>query len=665
MSKMRYTVGCFTSIVGILMWIFSGFLSAETQLTHQGKWRILIVAESGDLGLRAGHPAYKRANNAIFSQLQRAGFGVLSLAADKTFPLCLMDVCKQQTEQDIIALANKSSSDIDLVILFGVRYIERVGAGIIHREISVPSRMIDVKTGRRVGLWDDDGVLTEPIPVDCIDRCLQSALSDYARQIGRDSGLAIAIKLQEYQRWYDYHLTFLKFAKGELHSFEQYFQNSFKNNFIRGGSNTVDKESQNQVLLHSVVNREIVIESLLSPLYFRQSLEQILDDEGLRANIQKNGYEFILHREGLPYLWRYIITAFLLLVFLMASYFRYVRYQHNKVLARLLSMKRQLVEQSLVKASEENPYPLLMKVDKLLNRVNGGRGIQQQKNDVNVARMTFINALPVLTGQSIIKSEGLAVNVLTDDEVRIGRHNANNSANDRPDVKPDVKRSDTENHGGNIAIGFTRLSHIGKQNKIERLQDGFTLVDEGSSNGSFLDDVLTVVDQPVSLPLSEHVLCLGGSRDPLEPGVCQLRFYVKKAKASSLIIEIDREAIALAELSMLNENWPNLAYDQTQQWLLLGVALDIGIDSAGDLDIGCLRGAQALVTLSYFNQTTTPQGRCPGYWLEPVAGQPGKPIDIYVNQTPVFTAVPLILGANVSIAGTVFSFISVPPKKAL
>ena len=195
-SNIRYVMGVF----GIFMCSLSGIVNAQSEAqselrqNSQSKWRILIVAESDNLGLRAGHPAYKRANNAIFTQLQRAGFDVLSLAADKTLPLCLMDVCKQQTEQDIVALANASGLDIDLVILFSIRYTERVGAGVIHREISVPNRMIDVKSGRRVGLWDDDGVLTEPISEACIDRCLQSALSDYARQIGRDSGLAISIK---------------------------------------------------------------------------------------------------------------------------------------------------------------------------------------------------------------------------------------------------------------------------------------------------------------------------------------------------------------------------------------------------------------------------------------------------------------------------------------
>jgi len=684
-SNKRYIVGFLAGFVAVVMWVFSGITLAETlsqtqdhahgqvqaheQLNSQGKWRILIVAEADNLGLRAGHSAYKRVNNAIFTQLQRAGFDVLSLAADKTLPLCLMDVCKQRTEQDIIALANASASDIDLVILFSVRYIERVGAGIIHREISVPSRMIDVKTGRRVGLWDDDGVLTEPIPEACVDRCLQSALSDYARQIGRDSGLAIAIKLQEYQRWFDYQLTFLKFAKGELLAFEQYFKNNFKSNVVRRIDNKVDKESSNQVLFHTIVNRKIVIESLLSPPTFRQRLQSVLDDEGLSANIQTNGYAFILHREGLPYAWRYTFMVIFLLVLLVVSYFRVVRYQHNKVLAQLARMKQTLMDQTLANPIDENPYPLLMNVELLLNCVSRGTKIQQQKNDVRVARDAFIKALPVLTGRSSIKSERLTatVNVLVDDSVQIGRYRTD---------------SHVENRDDNIAIGFTRLSHVGKQNKIERHHDGFTLVDEGSTNGSFLDDALTVVDQPVSLTVSEHVLCLGGSRDPLEPGVCQLRLYAKNVKGSSLIIEIDSAAIALADQSKLNKNWPNLAYDQTQQWLLLGAALEIGVDVSGNLDIGCLRDSKTLAILSYFHhshsyqthpethpethpKTTAPEGRCPGYWLEPVAVEGGASIDISVNQTPIFTAVPLIQGANVSIAGIAFSLMSVTSKKPL
>ncbi len=634
-SKIR----CVLVFLGVFV---CGLSSGQAQSTPQGKWRILIVAESDKLGLRAGHPAYKRANNAIFTQLQRAGFDVLSLAADKTLPLCLMDVCKQQTEQDIIALANASASDIDLVILFSIRYIERVGAGFIHREISVPSRMVDVKSGRRVGLWDDDGVLTEPIPKECVDRCLQSALSDYARQIGRDSGLAIATKLQEYQRWYDYELTFLKFAKGELFAFEQYFQNSFKSNIVSETSNAVDNKNLHQVLLHTVVNKNIVIESKLAPLGFRQSLEKILDDENLRANIQTNGHEFTLNREGVAYLWRYILAATLFIVFIVFSYFRYVRYQYNTVLSQLASMS----------STENNPYPLFMKVETLLSRLNGDR-IQQEKNSIISARDAFINKLLVLTGRSSLMLEGLSitVNVLVDDSVQIGRINDSG-----------IKHGEAEGNDGNIAIGFTRLSQMGKQNKIERHHDGFTLVDEGSSNGSFLDGISMVPDHPVvltgALTGAEHVLSMGGSRIPLEPGMCKLRLHAKKnTKASSLIIEVDRDAVAFSDPSLLNKNWPNLAYDQTQQWLLLGAMLDLGVDTDGALDIGCLRGSKPLARLSYLHQSEDLEHCCPGYWLDPVLGA-GKSMNVFVNQTLVFTAVPLVQGARISMGGIHFSFIT-------
>lgn len=630
--KIRYLA----VFIGILV---GGLSCSQAYSTPQNKWRILIVAESDKLGLRAGHPAYKRVNNAIFTQLERAGFDVLSLAGDKTLPLCLMDVCEQQTEQDIIALANASASSIDLVILFSVRYIERLGAGTIHREISVPSRMIDVKSGRRVGLWDDDGVLTEPIPAECVDRCLQSALSDYARQIGRDSGLAIAIKLQEYQRWFNYKLTFLKFAKGELFAFERYFQNSFKSHFVRAGSNgigssTEENTNTHQVLLHTVVNKTMVVESLLPPLGFRQSLERILDDEILRANIQTNGHEFTLNREGVPYLWRYIFTVILFVVFVVASYFRFVRYQYHDVLSRLESMT----------LTDNNPYPLLKKVERLLGRLNGDR-VQQKRNKVTSARDAFIEKLPVLTGRGTLMSEGLpiTVNVLVEDNVRIGR--CENES---------VKRSEAKGNDGNIVIGFTRLSHIGKQIKIERHLDGFTLVDEGSSNGSFLDGVSTVSDHPVSLSGSEHMLCLGGSRIPLKSGMCKLRLHAKNAKANSLFIEVDSDAVALADPVLLNKHWPNLAYDQTQQWLLLGTMLDLGVDANGKLDIGCLRGSKPLARLSYFPSADGMLHSCPGYWLDPIVDV-GKPVGVRINQTLLCSAAPLVRGAKVSMGGVYFT----------
>ena len=143
-----------------------------------------------------------------------------------------------------------------------------------------------------------------------------------------------------------------------------------------------------------------------------------------------------------------------------------------------------------------------------------------------------------------------------------------------------------------------------------------------------------------------------------------MRLYTKGA---SLIIEVDSDVVALAEPAELNNNWPNLAYDQNQQWLLLGATLDIGIDANGHIDIGCLRGSKVLAILSYLHKGDSDNSNdlpcCPGYWLEPVAGASDKISDISVNQTPVFTRVPLVHGAKVSIVGIVFSFVSVLTKK--
>lgn len=608
------------------------------------KWRVLIVAESDSLGLRAGHPAYKRVNNAIFTQLQRAGFDVLSLAADVNFPACFMSVCEKVVEQDIVEVAKKSASNIDLVILFSIRYTEQLGASVVHREISVPSRMIDVQNGRRVGLWDSDGIKTQPIPEDCVDECLQQNLSDYARQVGLDSGLAIAIKLQEYQRWFDYYLTFEQFARGELLDVEQAIREQEGNNTIRALSEGVEKSHDvaRRVLLHHVVDKSVVIESTLPPLDFRLLVEKALDQENVSAKIRVVGHDFDLIRDGFPYLLRYVVALLLLVITLLMLAGRfYGRY----VAKKRKSWVRQfdVLTQALKSRSCDNPYEILMNAQRLLDKSSSATDVQQQRTDLLNDLSQFVDGLPVPTGPTFLKSgartQQRIVKLLIDDRIAVCRKSEGMN-------EGEVDRS--------ISVGFKRLSHLGKQNLIERKNNGFSLCDEGSANGSWADNLALVAGKSIALTQPNHLLCLGGSREPSAPGVCHMVIRRPESSLGSLVINVDTSAAELADKTYVHQNWPTLAFDKMQQWVLLGEKLCIGIvgnnGNRGELDIGCLSGTQPLMMLSYRDER---------YWVEPMTvpsgGGASQKCNLKVNGIDIISSVPLIIDATISLNGTKFS----------
>jgi len=603
-------------------------VAQNTQMEQ--KWRILIAAEHDPSGFIAGNPAYKRVNNAIFTQLQRAGFDVLSLVIDENLPACLVDVCEGKTEQDIVTLVKTSDANIDLLVLFSIRYVERQGAAMLQREISVPSRMVDVKTGRRVGLWDDDGIITQSIPDSCVDGCLRKRLSDFARQIGRDTGLVISHKLQDYQRLFDYHLMFTQFARGELLRIEKKLNTAARENGIRH----INEGSENpqRVLFHHLVDKTLMFESTLPPVVFRQLLEQALDEQGASASISVDEHQFHIARDGFPYLWRYLNGGllFILFVFLAVLFVAciYRKSRHKKLLKQLIDM-----QQNLSNVHVEDFYVCLMAVHRLLDKTKKISCLNESRQDLYQARKDYIRQFNLLTGDALTNGDMKNVRFLISDNVDIGRGN--------------------DNKYGSIALGFKRLSHTGKQNNIERHANGFSVSDRNSTNGSWLDEMRLVKGRLLSLVKERHTLYLGGSLRSEERGLCLLNLVAPQSSSGSLMISVDTTAVVLSEKSYASQNWPNLEYDRQQTWVMLGNRLALGIDGA-HWDIGCVGGSIPLVFLAYKDGS---------YWVSPVSGA-NRHLGLQVNNVIITTEVPLIVGAKIKLGNMCFGLLPQEEKSA-
>ncbi|PCJ34854.1 MAG: hypothetical protein COA99_14265 [Moraxellaceae bacterium] len=608
-------------------------------------WRILIVAQHDSLGLAPGNPAYTRVNEAIFTQLQRLGFEVLSLGVDPDLPACLKDVCVDKTEQELVTLVKQSQADIDLLVLFSVRYVERPGAAVLHREISVPSHMVDVKTGRRVGQWDDDGTITQPIADDCINECLRKRLSDYSRQIGQDTGLAIAHKLKDYQRRFDYYLTFEKFARGELLAIEGFLEHSEKDSRFRDikeGSASADHDAE-RYLLHYVVNKTLVYDSMLPVHRFRQLLEQALDEESIDATIVVEGYQVRITRDSFPYLSRYIVGLLILLALISWLAKRYTHSKHQRLLQQLKD-----IQQVLATAPSADFYRNLMVVHRLLKQTASIAVLKEQHQALVLARQTYTEQALWPSKAARVLGDLSGLDLLAASVVEVGRSASDDQGQNQPA----------------ITLGYQRLSQLGKQNTITCHANGFSVADLDSSNGSWLDDETLLPGKALKLAKTQSSLYLGGETKPPSQGLCKLTLISPASSIGSLIVTVDASAVALMDKSYVSQNWPNLAHDKTRTWVLLGDALTLGIDSEGSggigsgdrssggigsvdigsVDIGCVRGSTPLAQLGYRDHR---------FWLSPATGRENSS-QLTINQVKIIAEVPLIAGAKIQLAGLTF-----------
>ena len=739
------------------------------------RWRVLVVAQPDDLGLETTHPAYQRAQGAIFNELHGAGFDLWNVSADPGLPECLNHVCAGMEAREIIERVTASTLEIDLLVLYGLRYVEEQGPALLRRELSIPSRMIDLKTGRQVGVWDKDGERTRQIGPECTGSCLRDRLAKGARSIGAETGAVIALQLTHYERRYVYSLSFEKFARGELSSLERHLRQIDKGSQFR---KIMEGWGDSQrVLLHHRTNKTEQYESARSPEQFRELLERALDDEGLQAQVVFDSFDVNVERSGFPYLGRYIgaLLAFVLILYLIywlltvrkhdAALRRHQQfgqtqqaydYAHNlqnllipkpgrwqvsekvfqqniadseaccklakecaikgdyeqamvqlgkaeehnaenpvlaelrveieqyreggeivqqaerllvkdpAVAAQKLSEARQLnphlgeqikpladkayeaIRHSLLEqthrtvnlASAAKPYAALMAVQRALNKLHGVDGMLAERNELLKMRDDFVAQIKPLSGPMLGKGEGEGVHILTNNRVEIGRTNNAKSAA--------------------ISLGFKRLSRAGKQTYIERQAEGIVVQDQGSTNGTWLDEQTLSAGKATALVNDCHVLSLGGRLEPAERGLCQFNLFKLGHNAGSLVINLDNTALALVNKTELARSWADLSYDQCQTWVLLGQTLVLGVDEQGHCDVGCVRNSQPLAQLSYRNNDGGPAA----YWIGP-ASEGSADTDLFVDDVRINAEVPLLSEAKIKLGKAVFWLEASTPIKEI
>jgi len=190
-----------------------------------------------------------------------------------------------------------------------------------------------------------------------------------------------------------------------------------------------------------------------------------------------------------------------------------------------------------------------------------------------------------------------------------------------------------------LAIGYQRLSRPGKQNIICYQQGHFWLEDQGSSNGSWLDNLELSSGKAVMLG-NEATLALGGERNPAKAGICQLRLSGGQKVAGALLVQMQQSNLSLLDQSEFSQSWASLLQDKDRQACLLAQQLALGV-SNDQLDIGCVQHSQPLAILSRQHDNQL--------YIEPVLN--GQSSQLSLNGQLVYGSIPVADAAGFSLNG--------------
>jgi hypothetical protein len=198
-----------------------------------------------------------------------------------------------------------------------------------------------------------------------------------------------------------------------------------------------------------------------------------------------------------------------------------------------------------------------------------------------------------------------------------------------------IGRGDGDDLEG-VHIGCAAVSRFGKQATIRRVEDLFTITDEGSSNGTFLDHrFLRPHDEVVLQRLAQGTIVkMAGVKEPPEPGDCWLRIAAVPGSDDSLMMRIGIDHLEAEGLSDLLGIWPDLDEDLNQTWLFSPGSVTVGSGK------GCgivLRGDDMPLAAARITLTDR------GYAVEPLAD------GVLIDGSPLLGTAPLSAGRALQI----------------
>lgn len=196
-----------------------------------------------------------------------------------------------------------------------------------------------------------------------------------------------------------------------------------------------------------------------------------------------------------------------------------------------------------------------------------------------------------------------------------------------------------------FAIGYKRISRVGKQCELVRKGSEFYLTDQGSSNGCIYGDLPLTPQQAVKISDNKILVLGAGKAKNTSSAVCQVVFHQAPNSSNALILKLSNKSFQFIDDTNMSTAWPSMEDDIRSRWVLMGELLQIGIDQQGMLDVGCIKGSESVVRLIYQE----------GFYLQPELGN-SMETEIMIEQQPLYGKVPLQEGTCITIGNHKFSF---------
>jgi hypothetical protein len=523
------------------------------QINGQQTWQIIVLNKalskaSAEINENL-QPAYALVEQTITEQLIANNFDV----ADKT----LITDTRSSTEQTLLPLntlnAQLSKHGVNLAIRFHLtvnkldKLAKRAEASTETWRYELSAYLIDLATKRKVDTHTEYGEYSREF-INCDKQCFMHWLATNARKLAQDMGAILTIKLQSLPRRYQYELSFEDFLAKELLLINTQLKEL--GGFL--SSDLLQEFATNKVLLHQTSSRKYLYTSYLPNDELIHHLDNIFEQLGLSVtkdmareiakerprNDKGNANGLVFTRDNIPYFFHYLVS--LVLLTSLCAFFFIVQYRrHQQDDCRDNYQDKQISEfahhhESTNQSAHESIHEDIHKNTPPIKGAVIGQG--------------------ALENCYIFTSSPLALGRLLDDATR------------------------------SFAINYQQISRVGKQCLFHYENKQFYLEEQGSTNGSILNDSPLPVQEKIAITQDSTLLLGGANKGDL--GLCQLSLTISKPGASALIMQLNNKLHQFIDLTKVKCEWPTMANDLNSRWILLAEEVSLSLDH-GKIVFGC------------------------------------------------------------------------------
>lgn len=649
--------------------------SVIDETTAQQRWQVLLLAQSQYETKDYLQPAYSLIEKTIGEQLIAENFEV----ADKALLIGANNVSEQ-------AFLELNKKEINLAIRFHLNVHQLNDAERNTWRYELSAYLVDLESKKQIETHNEYGEFFNE-SINCDQQCLSQWFANNARKLAQDMGAILVVKLKNLPRRYQVELNFKHFSAKEL----TLIHNQLKalNGFI--SVNLLADFSAEKELLQQASSRKYAYVSYLPHNELEVALYNALtylDLEVTKANSNIKSLVFI--RNNTSYYFYYILVSILVFALLFLACLANV-----KVKPKLNNVKlsKDLVDEALKpnmdnieaeKLKEELAY-LIKNEKQLLGDKSIGTSQPEhaiklpiettslpqsltENIDEPQVKATFKLALTAFENKEYYKAYSLidkyihqssSLGICDNQRQKIINIRTNIEQHIRPIKGAVLGQGALANHyifttttlavGRNdngdensFAIGYKNISRVGKQCIFSRNNNDFYIEDQGSTNGSLLNEVKLAAQEKVNITDNAQ-LTLGGGSHADSIAICQLDLKLASGSSPALIMKLNTSVAQLIDFNSYKTAWPSMKADFQSRWILLGKAVSLSTYK-GKIELGLDKSqVKVMAYLIYQN----------GFYIRPCKSI--KAGEIMIDKQVVYDEMPIRVGAIISVNGLEFS----------